>query len=97
MRSTCGSAAERSSYARDEVARSSAPVERLPKSTGTRRRSLPKWPCFRADGQWTKQHKVMDMARRPPGQVVMVVEGWRQRGHNEGTSLREDAGYDEKC
>jgi hypothetical protein len=21
----------------------------------------------------------------------------RQRGHNEGTSLREDAGYDEKC
>jgi hypothetical protein len=27
----------------------------------------------------------------------MVVEGWRQRGHNEGTSLREDAGYDEKC
>ena len=21
----------------------------------------------------------------------------RQRGHNKGTSLREDAGYDEKC
>ena len=34
---------------------------------------------------------------RPPGQVVIVVEGWRERGHNEGTSLREDAGYDEKC
>jgi hypothetical protein len=34
---------------------------------------------------------------RPPGQVVMVVEAWRQPGHNEGTSLREDAGYDEKC
>jgi hypothetical protein len=30
-------------------------------------------------------------------EVVMVVEAWRQRGHNEGTSLREDAGYDEKC
>jgi hypothetical protein len=28
---------------------------------------------------------------------LMVVEVWRQRGHNEGTSLREDAGYDEKC
>jgi hypothetical protein len=27
----------------------------------------------------------------------MVVEGRRQRGHNEGTSLREDAGYHEKC
>ena len=27
----------------------------------------------------------------------MLVKGWRQRGHNEGTSLREDAGYDEKC
>ena len=27
----------------------------------------------------------------------MVVEGWRQRGHNEGTSLRADARYDEKC
>ena len=24
-------------------------------------------------------------------------EGWRQRGRNEGTSLRQDAGYDEKC
>src|SRR5262249_38065485 len=39
----------------------------------------------------------MDMASTPPGQVVMVVEGWHQRGHNEGTSLREDTGYDEKC
>jgi hypothetical protein len=30
-------------------------------------------------------------------EVVMVVEGWRQGGHHEGTSLRDDAGYDEKC
>ena len=42
-------------------------------------------------------HIVVDMANRPPGQVVMVVGGWRQRGHNEGTSLQEAAGYDEKC
>ena len=29
--------------------------------------------------------------------VAPAVEGWRQRGHTEGTSLREDAGCDEKC
>ena len=28
-----------------------------------------------------------------PGHAVVVMKGWRQRG----TSLREDAGYDEKC
>jgi len=39
------------------------------------------------------------------GQLLRSREPWRElesewsrpRGHNEGTSLREDAGYDEKC
>ncbi len=35
------------------------------------------------------------------GQVRFATELQRershQRGHNEGTSLRKDAGYDEKC
>jgi hypothetical protein len=26
-----------------------------------------------------------------------LVQAWAQQGHNEGTSLRDDAGYDEKC
>jgi len=39
----------------------------------------------------------MDMENRSAGQVVMMVERCHQWGHNEGTSLREDAGYDEKC
>jgi hypothetical protein len=42
-----------------------------------------------------QQHIMMDMANRPPGEVVMVVED-DASGHNEGTSLRVDAGYDEK-
>lgn len=33
---------------------------------------------------------------RPPGQVVIGGGGMALAGHNEGTSPREDAGYDEK-
>ena len=29
--------------------------------------------------------------------IDSLVQAWAQRRHNEGTSLREDAGYDEKC
>ena len=52
--------------------------------------SLPQGSRDRADGV------IVQTGLSDASLVAPAVEGWRQRGRNEGTSLREDAGYDAK-
>jgi hypothetical protein len=69
-------------------------------------------PVVRIEVVWPTGHPVRPASCRPTGEqgrsntvthgqvrfaTELQREGSRQRGHNEGTSLREDAGHDEKC